>query len=137
MVSSEPKNDGPVRGVFWVIDDKLLAVPFREGAYPEGVAKSGNTYNHERLWAELRICDKPFDYYPRGRVHVSADGRVTVYVSPQIDVERWMAEISAAFRIGEERCRVVVDHSAHYRCHFDEGWLTPCDARQARRRMRP
>lgn len=50
-----------------MIDKRLLAVPFREGAYPEGVAKSGNTYNHERLWAALRISDKPFDYYPRGR----------------------------------------------------------------------
>lgn len=57
-------------------------------------------------------------------------------MSPHIDVKRWMAEIKASFRIGEERCRVVVDHSVHYRCHFDEGWLTPYEASQAMRRRR-
>ncbi len=41
-------------------------------------------FNHERLWTELRISSKPFDYYPRERVHVSADGKATVYVSPHI-----------------------------------------------------
>ena len=115
-------SGGPRRGVFWVIDGELLAYPFREGAYPEGVAKSGNTYNHEGLWAELRISGKPFDYYPRERVHVSANGKATVYVSPHIDIGMWLPEIKTLFDIDEERYRVVVDHSAHYRCRLDEGW---------------
>lgn len=36
------------RGVFWLIDGKLLVFPF-DGSYPEGVAKSGNSYNHQKL----------------------------------------------------------------------------------------
>lgn len=36
------------RGVFWIVDDELLAFPFME-KFLEGVAKSGNTYNHKKL----------------------------------------------------------------------------------------
>ena len=110
------------RGVFWVAEDKLLAYPFREGVYPEGVAKSGDTYNHERLWAAADVSGKPFDYYPRGRVHVSSGGKATVYVSPRIDIGKWLPKIKALFGIADDRCRVLVDYSAHYRCHLDDGW---------------
>ena len=37
-------------GVFWVIDDELIAIPFDKFKYVEGIAKSGETYNHEKLW---------------------------------------------------------------------------------------
>lgn len=36
-------------GVFWVIDDELIAIPFDKFKYVEGIAKSGETYNHEKL----------------------------------------------------------------------------------------
>lgn len=60
------------RGVFWIIDDELLSFPFTDG-FSEGVAKSGNTYNHKRLWNEIKPhgCNKPYNYYPRGRVDIS------------------------------------------------------------------
>ena len=32
--------NGPKRGVFWVIQEKLFAFPFEEGKYPEALAKS-------------------------------------------------------------------------------------------------
>ena len=40
--------------------------------FSEGVAKSGNTYNHKKLWNEIkpRGCNKPYNYYPRGRVDI-------------------------------------------------------------------
>ena len=38
----------PSRGVFWIIDDELLAFPFMENDV-NGIAKSGNTYNHKEL----------------------------------------------------------------------------------------
>lgn len=37
------------QGVFWLIDNKLLAIPFDKSKYPDGNAKSGDTYNHEKL----------------------------------------------------------------------------------------
>lgn len=45
------------RGVFWIVDGKLLAYPFYENA-TLGVAKSGVTYNHKALWKELRNANK-------------------------------------------------------------------------------
>ena len=36
------------KGVFWVVDDVLLSFPFVDGA-SEGLAKSGDTYNHKKL----------------------------------------------------------------------------------------
>lgn len=29
------------QGVFWLIDNKLLAIPFDKSKYPDGIAKSG------------------------------------------------------------------------------------------------
>ena len=34
------------RGVFWIVDDKILAFPFMNDGI--SVAKSGNTYNHKK-----------------------------------------------------------------------------------------
>ena len=112
----------PSRGVFWVIDGELFAYPFREGLHAGGVAKSGNTYNHEGLWAELRISGRPFDHYPRGRVDVSSRGKTTIYVSPHLNDEGWLREIRDAFGVAGDQCRVIEDHSPHYRCSLDEGW---------------
>lgn len=35
----------PSRGVFWIVDDTILAFPFMNDGI--SVAKSGNTYNHK------------------------------------------------------------------------------------------
>lgn len=47
-------------GVFWVIDDELIAIPFYKFKYVEGIAKSGETYNYEKLQGAL--------YAPRGSI---------------------------------------------------------------------
>ena len=43
-------------GIFWYIDDEeeLLCYPFGSANCPNGIAKSGDTYNHKRFWAELK-----------------------------------------------------------------------------------
>lgn len=43
------------RGAFWIVDGKLLAFPFDE-TETEGVAKSGNTFNHRLLWEYIKPC---------------------------------------------------------------------------------
>ena len=42
------------QGVFWVIDNNLLAIPFDKSKYLDGIAKSGDTYNHEKLWKYVK-----------------------------------------------------------------------------------
>ncbi len=43
------------QGVFWLIDNKLLAIPFDKSKYPDGIAKSVDTYNHEKLWKYVKL----------------------------------------------------------------------------------
>ncbi len=105
------------RGVFWVIDGELAAYPFDETA-TEGVAKSGNTYNHKRLWEHVKPCSKPYDYYPRGRVEITNSGAVKIFMSPHVGAA-YVPQIKAAFGITAEPT-VIYDHSEHYRCCLDK-----------------
>ena len=111
----------PTRGVFWVIDDELLAFPFVEGDV-NGIAKSGNTYNHKKLWQDIkpRGCNKPYNYYPRGRVDFSNKGKSIIYVNPNID-ESIIPEIKIEFGLRDDP-EIRYDNSQHYRCYMDDGW---------------
>ena len=73
-------------GVFWVIEDKLLAFPFGTVDTQNGIAKSGTSYNHKRLWEEIkpRRCNKSYNYYPRGRVEINTHNKVVIYMNPNI-----------------------------------------------------
>lgn len=111
----------PRKGVFWVIEkggrEILLAFPFREGD-STGVAKAGDTYNHRLLWEHVRPlgCNRAYNYYPRGRVEITRQGQVRIYMSPYVS-ERFIPEVKAAFGITEEP-RIHYDFSRHYRCHM-------------------
>lgn len=118
-----------LRGVFWVVDGKLLAFPFREGAQM-GIAKSGNTYNHRLLWEHVKPhgCKKPFDYYPRGRVEISRQGVPILYVNPNVS-ETLLAETVARFEITDQPL-LRWDHSRHYFCYLDRGYSMKNNRRQ-------
>lgn len=107
------------RGVFWLIDGKLLCFPFDENS-EHGIAKSGNTYNHKLLWEHVRPkgCNKPYNYYPRGRVEINSKGHPVIFMSPHIDAA-YIPEIMEAFSLlGEPR--VIMDGSNHYKCYADK-----------------
>ena len=103
--------------MFWLIDDVLFAYPF-DGSYPEGTAKSGDTYNHKKLWDIVRPkgCSKSFDYYPRGRVELSGKGKAVIFMSTHIG-EKYMEDIKTAFELSGEVI-VKYDHSRHYNCYL-------------------
>ena len=107
------------RGVFWVIDDELLAFPFYGETNGSGIAKSGLTYNHEKLWQSVKPkhCNKPYNYYPRGRVEISNNGEPVIYMNPNIG-EYMIPQIKVAFGIIEEPI-VRYDYSKHYQCYLD------------------
>ena len=109
------------RGVFWVVDDKLLAYPFVED-FSVGVAKSGNTYNHKKLWPYIRPAgnNHPYNYYPRGRVDIDNKNRVVIYLNPNVP-ENMLSDIRKEFGIIEVPI-IRYDHSEHYKCHLDDGW---------------
>lgn len=109
------------RGVFWVIDDELLAFPFYD-TDSIGVAKSGNTYNHKKLWPEVKPngCNEPYNYYPRGRVDIDNKGRAVIYINPNIS-ENIISDVRVAFGI-RDNALIRYDNSQHYKCYLDDGW---------------
>ena len=109
------------RGVFWVVDGELLAFPFYENA-TSGIAKSGNTYNHKKLWSEIQPSGKrvPYNYYPRGRVDISNKGKAIIYMNPNID-DSIVSQIKIEFGITETPT-IRYDYSDHYKCYLDDGW---------------
>lgn len=109
------------RGVFWLINGELYAYPFDENS-TEGIAKSGNTYNHKELWESVKPkrCNKSFDYYPRGRVEITSKGKPIIYMSPHID-EYYVPEIRSQFGLKSEP-EIRYDWSKHYECHLDDGY---------------
>lgn len=118
-----PECEGPLRGVFWVIDGELLFYPFRPDAHDgPGVAKSGNTFNHKALWNSLSISSKPYNYYPRGRVDVSNKGNAVIYLNPVINTETLIEKIKHDFGIRDDAFLVRQDYSDHYKCYLDDGW---------------
>ncbi len=111
-------KDG-IRGVFWQIEDDLVIAKYEEGD-TEGLSKSGNNYNHERLWEHVKPkgCNKKYNYYPRGRVEVSNKGKPIVYMSPYVDAGL-VRFVVTKLGISEDPI-IHIDGSKHYRCHFDE-----------------
>lgn len=109
------------RGVFWIVDGKLLAFPFYEGS-SVGIAKSGNTYNHKKLWNDVKPkgCKKPYNYYPRGRVEITNRGKVIIYMNPNVP-DDLIPDIKSEFGIREEP-KIQYDMSQHYKCYLDDGW---------------
>ena len=111
----------PCRGVFWIVEDKLLAYPFVDDSI--GVSKSGLTYNHKKLWQEIKPAgsSKPYNYYPRGRVDFLGNDKPVVWMNPNIDDSEWIPQIKIEFGLREEP-KINWDFSEHYKCHLDDGW---------------
>lgn len=113
------KGDDMKQGVFWVIDNNLLAIPFDKSKYPYGIAKSGDTYNHEKLWKYVKPqnCNEPYNYYPRGRVVKGTKSKAIIYMNPNITNE-FIPSIKEIFEIKEEPI-IKLDYSKHYKCFLD------------------
>lgn len=113
-------------GIFWYIDDedKLLSYPFGSVDCPNGLAKSGNTYNHKKFWNDLKPkgSKTTYNYYPRGRVDWDRLNRATIYLNPNIP-EDIINKVKVDFGIrSSDDCKIQYDFSDHYKSHLDDGW---------------
>ena len=106
------------RGIFWLVEDELLTRVYNESA-TEGIAKSGDNYNHRLLWEYVKPwkCNKPYDYYPRGRVEISNKGKPIIYMNRNIG-EEYVPLIMERFGLSEVS-KIHYDGSEHYKSHFD------------------
>jgi len=131
-------------GIFWVISDstdledyKLLSFEIPCDVYGNVLelpdielnAKSGNTYNHKKLWedeigsnpAHKPYNKQPYNHYPRGRVDIS-NNRATIYLNPHLNKSDIIDDIKQRFGISPKsisKVRVVIDNSEHYQCFID------------------
>lgn len=88
-------------------------------------AKTGTTYNHEKTWNKLpsKITNnKPYNYYPRGRVEIN-NRKAIIYCSPYIannELKEWVIDKFNLYKYnGIEKIRIVADGSEHYKCYLD------------------
>ena len=90
-----------------------------------GTSRTGETHNHEELWKNLpsKIThNKPFNYYPRGRV-VIANGKATIWVNPNLYTNEVLDFIADVFHLtpynGIQKINFKADNSEHYECYLD------------------
>ena len=116
--ASEGKNSTNHNEIFWLIEESLRFFIFDESS-KIGVAKSGKTYNHKKLWEANNGfgTNKPFDYYPRGRVEYTNNGTPIIYMSPHIG-SCYIDLIMNEFVITVP-AKIQYDYSAHYHCYLD------------------
>ena len=92
-------------------------------------SKSGNTYNHKKLWeSEVKnnskyrpYNKKDYNYYPRGRVEISHN-RAVIYLNPHINKPNFIDAIKEGFGLftcNIPEVRVNIDGSEHYKCFLD------------------
>ena len=110
----------PTKGLFWLIEDELLTVPFDREKYSNAVAKSGDTYVHKYLWQEISHPKVPYNYYPRGRVEINKSGKELIYMNSNIGID-YVNQIVAAFGVRSDP-KIIYDNSVHYKCYLDDGW---------------
>lgn len=112
-----------ISGLFWVTESEIIAVPFTEetrAMFSNALSISENTFTHLKLWNAVkpRKCNKPYDYYPRGRVATFPANETIIYANPNISEEN-IAVIATVFCVGKGYT-VRRDYSEQYQCFQDK-----------------
>jgi len=133
-------------GIFWILSDShdfsdyellIFDIPCDSNGNPNNThsialnSKSGNTYNHKKLWeSEVKnnskyrpYNKKDYDHYPRGRVEIS-NNRATIYLNPHINKANFIDLIKERFGLFPDNIsevRIIADGSEHYQCFLDRG----------------
>jgi hypothetical protein len=127
------KESGLYSGIFWIVDsdnvlnndDYCITIPCDISGNPLSLiglnAKSGTTYNHELTWKTLPpklTHNKPYNYYPRGRVQIK-NNKATVYLNPNINTDEIQQFIINKFNLGSlSSISFKSDGSNHYKSHL-------------------
>ena len=128
------------KGIFWIQDTEyfdnncniIRARTNIDGSILEEgycglelTSRAGDNFNHEKSWNELHewtTRNKPFDYYPRGRVEIR-HGKAIIYANPNICGEKLIEWCKEKFNLFESNgitdIRCKPDHSEHYKCWMD------------------
>ena len=89
------------------------------------LAKSGAEFNHQAAWSTLskrETGNKPYNYYPRGRVEIR-NSKAVIYANESIAGEKilkWsINEFNLTKKNGIEQVEMKLDMSNHYLCYLD------------------
>lgn len=127
------------KGIFWIVDlknienNKNYCFKIPTNIFGDVLdntiqlnAKSGTTFNHEKVWKELPSTlthNKEYNYYPRGRVELS-NGIARIYVNPNIYTDEVKQFLINEFNLlphnGIKRVDMKADGSDHYKCYLDK-----------------
>ncbi len=117
------------KGIFWFIENDLFTVKAlcnSQGEIIENVilsSKSKTNFNHKIEWKRLdkeTTQNKPFDYYPRGRVEFTYNKVLVakIYLNPILCTEDIKQKIIEAFGLtkenGASKIIFIADESFHY-----------------------
>ncbi|MBO7453528.1 MAG: hypothetical protein J6U54_24605 [Clostridiales bacterium] len=126
------------KGIFWItdIDDwnaeqlmfRIPVTSMGEVIEPEKLdlnSKNVDNYNHRLLWESLpnkNTHNKPYNYYPRGRVEIKR-GKAVIYANPNICLDELINLLVKRFGLNKENGIMEValkpDGSNHYKCYLD------------------
>lgn len=126
------------KGIFWIndIDDwdagqlifRIPVTAMGEVIEPEKLdlnSRNVDNYNHRLLWETLptKIThNKPYNYYPRGRVEIKR-GKAVIYANPNICCDELVDLLVKRFGLNEENGIAEIslkpDGSEHYKCYLD------------------
>ena len=128
------------KGVFWIkdiCDIENSAICIKENCSLDGtfidthninenmLSKSGDNFNHQKVWNLLSrdiTENKPYNYYPRGRVEIKNNNAI-VYVYNNVINENFQNWITDTFKLyesnGIKNVVIKCDGSKHYKCHLD------------------
>ena len=128
------------KGVFWIkdkesIDESSVSIKALcdingnfidlSSINPDTLSKNETNFNHQKVWHafDKKITgNKPYNYYPRGRVEIK-NGKAVIYANVSIateDLKIWA--ISVFNLIKENGIKAVAlkpDGSNHYKSHLD------------------
>lgn len=119
------KTNGLRKGIFWYINKSIVSVGVscdtngQVEEICEYSSKSGENFNHKAEWDKMSKTvteNKPYNYYPRGRVEIK-NGNATVWLNPSLDREEIIEKIKKEFGLDTDKIRVIIkpDNSLHYR----------------------
>lgn len=126
------------KGIFWVKDPDNISESFLyftvdctadgESIFDPTIqysSNSGLTYNHANTWSKLQskiTNNKPFNYYPRGRVEIR-HGVATIWCSPFIFSDELKEICIDKFNLTEpngiKKVVMKADNSEHYKCYLN------------------
>lgn len=125
------------RGIFWIKDTKgfsdtivVKAECDVSGAFVKLpnmslLSRSGEEFNHKAAWDTLpksKTENKPYNYYPRGRVQIK-NGCAVIYANASIVNDKLRKWAVGAFNLSKENginnVILKADMSNHYLCYLD------------------